>query len=109
MGYTIHFLILLEPLYLEDKKIFKLFNNAILPVFTALNDTKIFLINSGLGKYNDNFYKNYFTDEVQNVFKKYKYHYSLIHNRDEEWKNNIIKNIGKDCFYNEYELINKNV
>ena len=71
---------------------------------SVLKDTKLFLINSGLGKYNNDFYKNYFTDEIDNVFKKYKYHYSLISNRDEKWKNRMINNFGIELFYNEFEL-----
>ena len=56
-----------ETLYKEYKDyldkdndyLFKIFNS-ILPVMSVLKDTKLFLINSGLGKYNNDFYKNYF-------------------------------------------------
>ena len=103
IGYNVDIMIMLEPLHLKDNKLFKIFNS-ILPVMSVLKDTKLFLINSGLGKYNNDFYKNYFTDEIDNVFKKYKYHYLLISNRDEEWKNRMINNFGIELFYNEFEL-----
>ena len=107
IGYTVNFMLILEPLYVKDKILNKLFSSQF-PVFSVLNDTKLFLINSGLGNYNGEFYKSYFTEEDENIFKKYKYHYSLIYNRDEKWKNEIIKMIGEDAFYNEYDLKNNN-
>jgi len=103
IGYTVNFAIFNDLLYAKEKLLKNIFSS-LLPVFSAVKDSKLFLINTGLGTYNNEFYKQYFTEDGDNIFKKYKYHYSLIYNRDDKWKEEIIKIIGEDAFSREYDL-----
>ena len=104
IGYTVNFAIFMDLLYEKEKLLNGIFSN-LLPVFSAIKDSKLFLVNTGLGT-NDKYYKQYFTEDGDNIFKKYRYHYSLIHNRDDEWKEEIINMIGYDMFNREYDLKN---
>ena len=56
-----------------------------------------------MNNYDSELYKTFFEDEDKK-FKHLVYHYSLIPERDEKWKQTVIDMIGLDSFRREYEL-----
>jgi hypothetical protein len=81
----------------------KKFYKNIIPTVIARNNSQVFIFESGdLTK--NIFLKKLFLED--NMYKKYQYHWTLIHNRNESWVKNEISMLGsEESFKKQYELV----
>ena len=101
VGFDIDCLVMYDCKYIGNRFEKKFYKN-IIPTVIARNNSQVFIFESGdLSK--NIFLKKLFLDK--NMYKKYQYHWTLIHNRNESWVKNEIVMIGEDSFKKEYELV----
>lgn len=105
IGYRPDLIIYNDVLHLSDNVFYEKIES-ILPIFTSITNSKVILTNTGI-PYDNNAYYKYFTDNGNdNIFKKYKYDYTLILNRDEKWVDDMVRLLNGDIntFNREYRL-----
>lgn len=102
IGFTINRLVVNDLLSNDIKKTSK-WLNSVYPTISAIKDSKVIVLNSGMNEYESELYKTFFEDKDKN-FKHLIYHYSLDPEKDEKWKQNMINTIGLDSFRKEYDL-----
>jgi hypothetical protein len=96
-------LVIMDQILNFNVEQFKILYSNLLPVLSILEDTKLILTSSSIK--DNEIYHRFFTNETETLFKKLIYHYSLIPDRDENWKNEQIKIKGVKLFNLEDELI----
>ena len=102
IGFTINVLIVSDALQGDINKT-STYMSLMYPCISAINNSKVIVMNGGMNNYDSELYKTFFEDKDKN-FKHLIYHYSLIPEWDEKWKQTVIDMIGLDSFRREYGL-----
>ena len=100
-GYSFSMLFLDEFAFVQ-RTIADAFIKSVYPTISSGKDTKIIMVSTPNGF---NLFYKFWNDAVEgnNQFKTFKIHWSSIPERDQEWRKNIISDIGEEAFRQEYE------
>jgi hypothetical protein len=94
--------VLLDEFAFVQRNIADEFIRSVYPTISSGVDTKIIMVSTPNGF--NMFYK--FWNDAENStneFKPFKIHWSSVPDRDENWKNEIVNNVGADTFRQEYD------
>ena len=94
--------VLLDEFAFVQRNIADEFIRSVYPTISSGVDTKIIMVSTPNGF---NMFYKFWNDAVNgtNEFKPFKIHWSSVPDRDENWKNEIINNVGADTFRQEYD------
>jgi hypothetical protein len=100
-GYSFSLLFLDEFAFVQ-RTIADAFIKSVYPTISSGKDTKIIMVSTPNGY---NLFYKFWNDAVEgnNQFKTFKIHWTSIPDRDQEWRKNIISDIGEEAFRQEYE------
>ena len=99
-GYSFSLLFLDEFAFVQ-RTIADAFIKSVYPTISSGKDTKIIMVSTPNGF---NLFYKFWNDAVEgnNQFKTFKIHWTSIPERDQEWREKIISDIGEEAFRQEY-------
>jgi len=100
-GYSFSLLFLDEFAFVQ-RTIADAFIKSVYPTISSGKDTKIIMVSTPNGF---NLFYKFWNDAVEgnNQFKTFKIHWTSIPERDQDWREKIISDIGEEAFRQEYE------
>ena len=100
-GYSFSLLFLDEFAFVQ-RTIADAFIKSVYPTISSGKDTKIIMVSTPNGY---NLFYKFWNDAVEgnNQFKTFKIHWTSIPERDQDWREKIISDIGEEAFRQEYE------
>ena len=95
-------LIFLDEFAFVQRTIADAFIKSVYPTISSGKDTKIIMVSTPNGY---NLFYKFWNDAVEgnNQFKTFKIHWTSIPERDQDWREKIISDIGEEAFRQEYE------
>jgi hypothetical protein len=95
-------LIFLDEFAFVQRTIADAFIKSVYPTISSGKDTKIIMVSTPNGF---NLFYKFWNDAVEgnNQFKTFKIHWTSIPERDQDWREKIISDIGEEAFRQEYE------